>query len=321
MRPGNAGESLSRLRDAAYHVTVSDDPGENALDDVPQGQRPWPTQADDVLPRPDIDITTPHVARVYDYILGGKDNFAVDREAAEDLIQKMPDIVTTIREGRPVLGRMVRFLVGDGIRQFLDIGAGLPSAANTHEVAQQAAPECRIVYVDNDPMVLAHARALLTSTPEGATRFISADLRDTATILGRAREILDFAQPVAIMLSGVLHCIPDWGDPYGIVSTLLAAVPSGSYLLLAHPSSDVSTGAAPATTQLNTRLSEPVTFRTREQIARFLDGLDIVAPGLVQPQDWRPDPEALPTGPLSVWCAVARKPLSLPDTGSSLRRC
>jgi hypothetical protein len=159
-------------------------------------------------------------------------------------------------------------------------------------------------------MVLAHARALLTSAPEGATRFIDADLRDTATILGQAREILDFAQPVAIMLSGVLHCVPDGDDPYGIVATLLAAVPSGSYLLLAHPASDVSTEAAPATAQINTKLTEPVTFRSREQIARFLDGLEIVAPGLVQPQGWRPDPQDPPVGPLSVWCALARKPLS-----------
>jgi O-methyltransferase involved in polyketide biosynthesis len=205
---------------------------------------------------------------------------------------------------------MVRFLVDSGIRQFLDIGAGLPTAANTHEVAQQLAPECRVVYVDNDPMVLAHARALLTSAPEGATTYVHADLRDTGTILGRALATLDFTRPVAVMLSGVLHCIPDGDDPYAIVATLLAAVPSGSYLLLAHPASDVVTGAAPATGQINARLSEPVTFRTRDQIARFLDGLDIAEPGLVQPQDWRPEPQAPPTGPLSVWCAVARKPLS-----------
>jgi hypothetical protein len=257
-----------------------------------------------------IDFSKPHISRIYDYILGGKDNFAVDREAAEEFILTMPGIVTTIRAGRPVLGRMVRFLVGSGIRQFLDIGAGLPTAANTHEVAQRAVPECRIVYADNDPMVLTHARALLTSTPEGRTSYLHADLRDITRILDHARTVLDFTQPVAIMLSGVLHCIPDSDDPYGIVIRLMAAVPPGSYLLLAHPASDVTTGAAPATTRINTRLREPVTFRTRDQIAKFLDGLDIVEPGLVQPQDWRPDPETTPTGPLSVWCAVARKPLS-----------
>jgi O-methyltransferase involved in polyketide biosynthesis len=291
---------------------MSDEPGGSAApEDTPRGQRPWWAPAEeDEPPAKGVDVGTPHIARIYDYVLGGKDNFAVDREAAEDFIKTMPGIVTTIRAGRPVLGRMVRFLVDSGIRQFLDIGAGLPTAANTHEVAQQAAPECRIAYADNDPMVLAHARALLTSTPEGATTYIHADLRDTSTILSQARDTLDFTQSVAIMLSGVLHCIPDSDDPYGIVTTLLTAVPSGSYLLLAHPASDVSTEARPATTQINTRLSEPVTFRTREQIARFLNGLDIVEPGLVQPQDWRPDPQAPPTGPLSVWCAVARKPLS-----------
>jgi hypothetical protein len=157
-------------------------------------------------------------------------------------------------------------------------------------------------------MVLAHARALLTSTPEGRTSYLDADLRDTDRILDHARTVLDFSQPVAIMLSGVLHCVPDSEDPYGIVANLLAAVPSGSYLLLAHPASDVMTGAAPATSQINNKLRDPVTFRTRDQIAEFLTGLDIAEPGLVQPQDWRPDPDTPQIGPLSVWCAVARKP-------------
>ncbi|MGH3169427.1 MAG: SAM-dependent methyltransferase [Trebonia sp.] len=270
----------------------------------------WHAPADDPEERvAAIDFTRPHISRIYDYILGGKDNFAVDRDAAAEFIRTMPGIVTTIRAGRPVLGRMVRFLVDSGIRQFLDIGAGLPTASNTHEVAQAAAPECRIVYADNDPMVLAHARALLTSTTEDRTSYLHADLRDTTRILDHARTVLDFGEPVAIMLSGVLHCIADDEDPYGVVARLMAAVPPGSYLLLAHPANDVITGAASATTQINTKLREPVTFRSRDQITRFFDGLDIVEPGLVQPQDWRPDPGAPPVGPLSVWCAVARKPL------------
>ncbi len=258
----------------------------------------------------DIDTTTPHIARVYDYFLGGKDNFAVDRAAGDEFAELMPAVVTTIRQGRPVLGRVVRFLVTDcGIRQFLDIGAGLPTAANTHQVAQRAAPECRVVYVDNDPMVLAHARALLTSCPEGRTAYIHADLRDTGRILAEAARTLDFDEPVAVMLSGILHCIPDDEDPWRIVADLVDAVTPGSYFLIAHPASDIVTGAPAATAKINSRLSEPITFRARDQIARFLAGLEIVEPGLVQPQQWRPDQDTpQPDHPLAVWCAVGRKP-------------
>jgi S-adenosyl methyltransferase len=174
-----------------------------------------------------VDTTVAHIARVYDYWLGGKDNFAVDRIAAERVIAAHPDIVRSARGNRAFLGRAVRHLVGEaGVRQFLDIGTGLPAANNTHEVAQGAAPECRVVYVDNDPVVLSHAKALLASGPEGATAYVDADLRDPEAILAAAAEVLDFSRPVAVMLVAILQHISDQDDPYGIVARLAASVPS-----------------------------------------------------------------------------------------------
>jgi hypothetical protein len=257
----------------------------------------------------DLDTGVPHIARVYDYCLGGKDNFAADRKAADEFVKIMPGILLAVRASRAFLARSVQFLAAEcGIRQFLDIGTGLPTANNTHEVAQQTAPDCRIVYVDNDPMVLAHARALLTSSPEGKTAYLDADLRDTGKILDVAHNALDFAHPVAVMLIGVLHCIPDGDDPYGIVTRLLAAVPPGSYLVLGHPASDVEAEASTAaTTGLNRTLAEPVTFRTHSEVAGFLRGVEVLEPGLVQYPQWRPEPAAVPVGPVSAWCAVARK--------------
>jgi hypothetical protein len=257
-----------------------------------------------------LDTGVPHIARVYDYCLGGKDNFAADREAAEAFVKVMPGILPTVRECRKFLVRAVSFLAGEcEVRQFLDIGTGLPTANNTHEVAQRVEPSCRIVYADNDPLVLTHARALLTSSRQGKTAYLDADLRDVDRILDRAGSELDFSEPVALMLVGVLHCIPDEGDPYGIVARLLGALAPGSYLVMGHPASDVETEAASqATTGLNTKLAEPVTFRPKDQVERFLDGLEILPPGLVQYQQWRPDePEPYP-GQTSAWSAVARKP-------------
>jgi hypothetical protein len=256
-----------------------------------------------------LDTGVAHIARVYDYMLGGKDNFAADRAAGEEFVKVMPGILPGVREARAFLVRVVRFLAGDaGVRQFLDIGTGLPTASNTHETAQQEAPESRVVYVDNDPLVLAHARALLTSSPQGNTAYLDADLRDPGAILAEAARTLDFARPVAVMLVGVLHCIPDDGDPWGIVKQVMAAVPSGSYLVVGHPASDVqAAAAAQATSGLNTRLAEPVTFRPRDQVARFLDGLEILEPGLVSYSQWRPGPDAGTVQPVPAWCAVARK--------------
>src|SRR5215472_9616191 len=191
--------------------------------------------------RPGIDTTQPHTARMYDYFLGGKNNFAVDRETAEKILKSWGTVRTATRENRAFLGRAVRYLVAEaGIRQFLDIGTGLPTANNTHEVAQDVAPSSRIVYVDNDPVVLAHARALLTSMPEGSTNYIDADLRDTGTILREAAATLDFTKPIAVMLMAILQHLDDDDDPYAVVASLMAAAPSGSYLAMTHPASDIA---------------------------------------------------------------------------------
>jgi S-adenosyl methyltransferase len=258
----------------------------------------------------EIDPSKAHIARVYNYWLGGKDHYAADEEAAEQVIASYPNIRTSVRAQRAFLGRAVHFLTADvGIRQFLDIGTGLPSANNTHEVAQREAPESRIVYVDHDPVVLTHARALLTSSPEGATAYIDADLRNTAKILREAADTLDFRQPVAVMLVGVLHCIPDDDDPATIVARLMAAVPSGSYLVVAHPASDVDvTQVSNATTRFNRLAAEPVRLRTHAEVRRFFDGLDLVEPGVVQLHRWRGDADANTGLNLANYGAIGRKP-------------
>jgi hypothetical protein len=258
-----------------------------------------------------IDTGTAHPARVHNCWLGGKDNFAADREAAQAAIDANPGIVASARAGRAFLARTVRYLVAEaGVRQFLDIGTGLPSASNTHEVAQAVAPESRVVYVDNDPIVLTHARALLSSTPEGATAYLDADLREPDLILKSAARTLDLNQPVALLLLMILHLIPDGECPGKIVERLLSALPAGSYLVLAHPASDVQPAAtAEMTRRLNERMGGTVgTLRTRGEVAGYFDGLELVEPGLVQPQQWRPDPTADAPTEVAAWCGVARKP-------------
>ena len=260
---------------------------------------------------PQIDTKTASIARIYDYWLGGKDNFQADREAAELMIQQYPDIVAGVRKNRAFLGRAVHYLAADaGIRQFLDIGTGLPSSNNTHEVAQRAAPESRIVYVDNDPIVLSHAQALLTSTPEGACAYIDADIRDTGKMLKDAANLLDFGRPVAICLIMILQFIPDEDDPAPIVRALVDAVPSGSYLTVAHPASDVDQHVGSALRQLNTRMGGTRAVpRSHEQVLSFFDGLEMVEPGLVQLHRWRPGAGLDDTGrDLAAYGAVARKP-------------
>ncbi len=257
-----------------------------------------------------FDTSVAHIARVYNFWLGGRDNYAADREAAEEVIAAYPTIRASVRAQRAFLGRAVRYLVTEaGVRQFLDIGTGLPSADNTHEVAQRAAPEARVVYVDSDPIVLAHARALLTSSPEGVTHYVDADLRDTGEICEQAAEILDFSSPLAILLIGVLHCIPDADDPAGIVTTLIDAMPPGSYLAIAHPASDIhASQVSTATNRINPLMAEPVTLRTHEQVSRFFDGLDMVEPGLVQLHRWRPGPEGpVPDGDIANYGGIGRK--------------
>ena len=256
-----------------------------------------------------IDTSVAHVARVYDYWLGGKDNFAADRRAGEQAIQAYPDIVYSVRANRAFLARTVRYLAAEaGIRQFLDIGTGIPTANNTHEVAQSVAPGSNVVYVDNDPVVLTHARALLVSGEQGRTNYIDADLRDTRRILAEAALTLDFSQPVAIMLMAILQHIDEAEDPNAIVSSLLAAVPPGSYLTISHPAADLAAQQmAQMAERLNKLMAEKVTFRTRAQVAPFFEGLAMVEPGLVRVQEWRPDTEMEAKSPAALWGGMGRK--------------
>ena len=261
------------------------------------------------LPAP-FDTSVAHVARVYNYWLGGKDNFAADRAAGEQAIKAFPEIGLSARSNRAFLARAVRFLAGDpGIRQFLDIGTGIPSANNTHEVAQSVAPAARIVYVDNDPVVLTHARALLTSDPAGATEYLDADLRDPLGILARAEQLLDFSRPVAVMLMAVLQHLDDEDEPYRITETLLEPLPPGSYLALSHPARDINAEAmARMAETLNKTMAEKVTFRDHSEVARFFDGLELVEPGMVQASKWRPASESEAASPAALWAGVARRP-------------
>jgi len=237
-----------------------------------------------------LDTGVPHIARVYNYWLGGTDNFPADRAAAEQVMASFPDITVSVRAQRAFLGRAVRYLVTEaGLRQFLDLGTGLPSAGNTHEVAQHAAPECRVVYVDNDPIVAAHARALLTSSPEGATDYLDADVRDTGRILEAAASTLDLSRPAAVMLLGVLHCIPDDDQPNAITGQLMAALAPGSYLVISHPASDVATEQMTQSTRdYNQQAPVQLTMRSHAQVSQFFAGLDLVPPGVVQLHRWRP---------------------------------
>jgi hypothetical protein len=255
-----------------------------------------------------LDTSVPHIARVYDYWLGGKDNFAVDREVAEQVMAAYPGILRDVRAQRAFLANAVAYLAGvAGIGQFLDIGTGIPTADNTHEVAQDVAPGCRVVYVDNDPMVLAHARALLTGVT-APTAYVDADLRDTGEVLAQAARLLDFSQPVAVMLLGVLHLVSDAEDPWSIVTTLMDAVPPGSYLVISHPALDISEAQAEGQRVYNQNVSTAQTLRTRDQVARFFTGLEFVPPGLVQVHQWHPDPEDdAPEGTVSAHGGVARK--------------
>jgi len=253
----------------------------------------------------------PNPARVYDALLGGKDNFAADRAVADKLAAAKPALRPNVRANRAYLGRVVRYLAaGAGIRQFLDLGTGLPSLDNTHEVAQRAAPESRIVYVDNDPVVLTHARALLVSTPEGATSYLSAEIRDPAPILEQAAKTLDFSQPIAVMLLGVLYMIPNADLPYEKVAAYMSAVAPGSYLAISHPASDVDAeAAAEAARQYDNALPTTQTNRNRAEVTRFFDGLELLEPGVVQLNKWRPDPgDADPSIEISSWAGLARKP-------------
>jgi hypothetical protein len=255
-----------------------------------------------------LDTTVPHSARIWNFWLGGKDNFAVDREVGSRLRGTYPAIADLARSDRAFLRRAVGYLAREaGIRQFLDVGTGLPTLDNTHEVAQRAAPESRIVYVDNDPLVLLHARALLTSAPEGTTDYVEADFRDPGTILAAAARTLDFAEPVAVMLLGVLGHFSDDEQVASLIGQLMVAAAAGSYLVIAHGSS-TSAGLVEAARQYNSSGAAPYHLRSPEQLSRFFEGLELVPPGLVPVPEWRPEPSPSPaTAEVYSCCAVGRK--------------
>jgi len=277
-----------------------------------ESERAPGTQWADVSPRDlrAFDTDVAHSARVHDYWLGGKDNYTADRAAGDAVIEAYPGIVMSVRANRAFLARVVRFLAAEaGIRQFLDIGTGIPAANNTHEVAQAAAPDCRVVYVDYDPVVLAHARALLTSSPQGVTDYIDADLRTPEKILEQAARTLDFSRPVAVMLIAIMHLIVDADGPYGIVRRLMAAVPAGSYLALSQVASDIEAEQmAEAARRYNRLAHETQRHRTHAEVERFFDGLDLVEPGLVAVQNWRPASEFEAASPSAMWGGVGSKP-------------
>jgi hypothetical protein len=262
-----------------------------------------------------IDLRTdlPHPARIYDYLLGGKDNFAADRAAAEEALRANPDGRISCRENRAFMQRTVRYLAAEaGIRQFLDIGAGLPTSPNVHEVAQAVTPDARIVYVDNDPIVLAHARALLTSSPAGKAAYVDSDLRAVDRILNapQLRGSLDLGQPVALLLNAIMHFIPDQDEPYEIVQGLLDALPAGSYLAMSHLSGDFDPQAWAGVTQVYAERGMVMRVRSKAEIERFFAGLDLVEPGVCPSARWRPaDSQARPPSDAAVACygGVARK--------------
>jgi S-adenosyl methyltransferase len=269
-------------------------------DSSPESQRPSP---------PRLDTGVPHSARVWNYLLGGKDNFAADREICDVLMQIFPGIIHIAREQRRFLVRSVRYLAGEaGIRQFLDIGVGLPVGASTHQVAQEIAPESRIVYVDNDPLVLVHARALLTSAPGGMTSYIEADVRDTGEILEQAARTLDFGQPAALMMLGIMGQLPDSAGPGAVVTRLLEPLAPGSCLALSD-GTDTSPALNQAIAVYNQNSASSYHLRSPEQIARFFDGLTLVPPGVVTTSRWRPEIVDASTEPREVdaICGVGRK--------------
>jgi hypothetical protein len=259
---------------------------------------------------PDFDTSVPHIARVYDYWLGGKDNFAADRAMGERTLQAYPNLVYSVRANRAFLARTVRFLVREvGIRQFLDIGTGIPTANNTHEVAQRIAPDSRIVYVDNDPVVLSHAKALLKSTPEGACAYIDADLRDPDAILAGAADTLDFSRPVAVMLIAVMHFVGDDAEASAIMNRLTAACVPGSYVAMSHAANDIDAAQmVEMVRRLNESTAEKTTLRDRAGVTRLFDGLELVEPGVIRAAEWRPDTDLEAASPAALWGGVARIP-------------
>jgi S-adenosyl methyltransferase len=257
-----------------------------------------------------FDPSVAHPARIYAYWLGGKDHYAADRQAAEEVSRRRPQVVAGARANRAFLARAVRFLARDcGIRQFIDIGTGLPAPDSTHEVAQAIAPQCRIVYVDNDPLVLVHARALLTSTLQGTCDYVEADLRDTAAIVARASQTLDLTQPIAVLMLSVLHFIPDTDDPAGIVAALMKQLAPGSYLVISHLTGDFAPGPVSAGVQAyNALVPTSLTARAHAQVTALFGGLPLVPPGVVPLTEWRPAIVGWSPGQADMYAGAARVP-------------
>jgi S-adenosyl methyltransferase len=263
-------------------------------------------------PLPNIDTSVPHSARVYDYWLGGKDNFAADRALGDAMVQAIPTLKTMARANRAFLARAVRYLAAEaGVRQFLDIGPGIPTAGNTHEVAQEVAPDARVLYVDHDPLVLAHARALISSSPGGQTEFIMADLQQPEKILAdpALARTLDLDQPVGLILVAILMYFHDSDDPQGMVRTLMDALPSGSYVAISHPTGDFNPEATQAAVDAATAAGITLVPRSRHGVEAFFTGLELVEPGVVPLLAWHPDESIAGEDPESVWYygGVARK--------------
>jgi len=261
-----------------------------------------------------FDPGAAHPARVYNYWLGGKDHYLADRNAARQVMNSRPEVVAGARANRAFLARAVRYLAADcGIRQFLDIGTGLPAPGATHQIAQDVDPASVVAYADNDPLVLAHARALLTCAPPGRCGYIEADLRDTRTLLAQAARILDLTQPTAILLLAVLHFIPDADDPPGIVARLAAALAPGSYLVISHLTSDFAPGqVAAGVDAYNAAVATTVTARTHTQVSELFGGLPLVPPGVVPLPEWRPATGLPHRHPADLYAGLARTPQARP---------
>ncbi|MFF7529881.1 SAM-dependent methyltransferase [Streptomyces bobili] len=259
-----------------------------------------------------IDTSKPHPARMYDWYLGGKDNYRVDEAMGRQMLALDPRVPVMARVNRAFMHRATRWLAGNGVRQFLDIGTGIPTEPNLHQVAQQVAPDARVVYCDNDPIVLAHAAALLRSTPEGVTEYLQADVRDPATIVEGARKILDFERPVALSLIALLHFVPDEDGAHELVDRLLAEVPSGSYLMMTHATADFTPEESAAATEKLKAAGVTLALRSRGEFGRFFDGLELVEPGVAVVPEWHPElGEPVPgqeDGVIPGYGAVARKP-------------
>jgi hypothetical protein len=260
---------------------------------------------------PEIDTTVAHAARVYDYWLGGKDNFAADRALGDAMVQAIPTLPAMARANREFLGRAVRYLAAEaGVRQFLDIGTGIPTAGNVHEVAQEVAPDCRVLYVDHDPIVLAHARALMTSTSQGKTEFMLAEFSEPESILENPAlaSTLEMDKPVALMLVAILMYFHDSDGVYDLVKTLVDALPSGSYVTITHPTADFNPRAVEGAVAAATAAGITLVPRSKAEVERFFAGLELVDPGVVPVLDWHPDEEPANPNAAWYWSGMARKP-------------